>query len=133
MERLLRVLSLGVGVEKKERKQSRRSKLVSAVLVFHLSLSLCLYYLALTFFLGTAIHRRCCCQSELWKGEAEAKSAEAEEEERVEDSLRRPPMISAVRISPANAAPIGISISSPPVLVEGGHSPLDVQGTESGC
>jgi len=41
-------------------------------------------------------------------------------------------MISA-GISPANAAPTGISVASPPVLVEGGHSPLDVQGTGSGC
>ena len=112
--------------EGRKKKQSRRSKLVQASLRFCCpSLS----KLSLTFFLGTAIHRRCCCQSEFWKGEAEAKSAEEEEEARVDEFLCRPQMISAGS-SPANA-PIGPSVTSPPVLVEGLHSPLDAQGLEN--
>ena len=128
------VVEMSVEVEKKKKKktESRRSKLVfrAPLLLLLSSPSLSVFSLSLTFFLGTAIHRRCCCQSELWKGEAEAKSSAEEEErveERVEDSLRRPPMISAG--SAANVAPIGPSVASPPVLVEEGQSPLDVQGT----
>lgn len=86
----------------------------------------------LTFFLGTAIHRRCCCQSECWKDEA-AKSDEEEEEEEekesvVVNSLCRPPMISAG--SSSLQKPIGPSAS---VLVDASHSPLDFHGASEIC
>jgi hypothetical protein len=113
------LLRVEVEVEKNKSRRSNRKKKTSRASFPSFARSLLSLF---TFFLGTAIHRRCCCQSETWNGEA--RNAEGE---RRDSLLRRPPRINADS-SPPQKRSIKPSVASLLVLVEGELSPLDAQG-----